>query len=698
MTIDETTEYQAQPASQDAEQTPEQRSKCALVKKWNKRIKKARKKWDADFKRMKANMEFAAGFQWEGQTEVDDARYIANQVNPLVNQKVSLLYAKDPKSEAVQRERLDFQIWDGKMESLQQAQVMLAANPQDPAAMALMVDYAAGRQRRDLIDRVGKTLQITYKWQLDNQETSFKLQMKQLVRRVVTCCVGYVKLSFARDFAAQLNDGGMDSGIQARTKAAVAAAEEAVADAGTEGSIDMLEEARMLATSLQASVEAGDMADVNERLVIEFPPATSIIPDPNCRALKGFLSAQWIAQQYILPLSVVETFFETKLSGGEETSGVVYYNEDGAELEPGESAVSAENEPQERMVCVFEVFEKSSKNHFYVCDGYKYFLQDPEPLVPQTKRFWPLFPLTFNDIEAEPGQKSTIFPPSDVQLIKHAQKEWNRTRQSLRNHRRANAPKYLAAAGVLTDEDKANLKSAAENAVIELVGAVGAGDVTKVVAPFVHSPIDPSLYETLPLQQDIRATLGSQEGALPASSKSTATAATINEQQRIVTQSSNVDDLDDLLSDLAEAASEIMLREMSEPVVKRIAGPGAVWPTTDRLDFVNEVYLTVVAASSGRPNKALEVANFTQLAPLIAQAGGSPHFIIREGVKRLDDRLRPEDAFPLGLAPGSAPPMESPNSAMSGESTPTPQNQNPAGYIKQPNVERPPNVPEPKGP
>jgi len=46
------------------------------------------------------------------------------------------------------------------------------------------------------------------------------------------------------------------------------------------------------------------------------------------------------------------------------------------------------------------------------------------------------------------------------------------------------------------------------------------------------------------------------------------------------------------------------------------------------------------------------------MASLLLQAGSNPHFLIREGVKRLDDRLSLEEAFPMAGGPLALPPQQ----------------------------------------
>src|SRR5213078_206511 len=164
-----------------------------------------------------------------------------------------------------------------------------------------------------------------------------------------------------------------------------------------------------------------------ERLVFDFPPSTSVIVDPRCRAVRGFIGAQWVAQEYFKPVSDINEFFELKISPTD--TDIVKYSPS------GEQSMLEVNQ-EDPLVHLYEVFDHRTKSTFFLVEGYKDYVQKPQPVYPETTSFWPLFALTFNDIETEPGARSTIFPPSDVQLVKAAQKEWNRSRNSLRSHRR----------------------------------------------------------------------------------------------------------------------------------------------------------------------------------------------------------------------------------------------------------------------
>jgi hypothetical protein len=113
--------------------------------------------------------------------------------------------------------------------------------------------------------------------------------------------------------------------------------------------------------------------------------------------------------------------------------------------------------------------------------------------------------------------------------------------------------------------------------------------------------------------------------------------------------SSNVDDLDGVLSRLARLGGELIMRNFSVNTVMEIVGPGCAFPQTQRTAFIKQLFLTIVASSSGKPNKAVDTANFERLAPILLNAGANPIAVIEEAVKRLDDRLDVKKFFPVAV-------------------------------------------------
>ena len=693
MALQYTTEPQ-QPTKgkqQQPESKPQDSGDDALLEKnsvsaWIGKVKSAKQQRKNDYKRMRDNMNFAAGLQWPGQKTMDDSRYVVNIVNKAVNEKVAMLYARNPQAEYQRRKRLDFQLYDGKLENLvplvQQAMQVGGIMMLPPEQQALLADYMHGMQEREMIDRVGKTLEIVFQYQLDEQdeeEGEFKLQMKQLVRRVVTTSVGYVRAKFVRETSAGVTTTGayntvVNMGLKA--KGLMEKAEKGELDR-TKPQQQQLNE---LTTALGVAIpDRMAQGSVKEGMVFDFLPSTSVIPDPRCRQLKGFVGAKWIAIEYVLQVCDVNSIF-------------------GCDIKPSVSAKSTEtgvqrprNQAEQRKageeLCVlYEVLNKETKTHCFVAEGFDKWVLEPQQLTPNVRGFWPVAALTFNDTEVEDGLPASIFPPSDVELMRHPQKEWNRSREELRKHRKANRPMYLAQKGVLTTDDKEAMQNASSNQVVELQGLTQGTDIKSVFAPRPQIPIDGALYDTSSCMQDIQMSIGSQSANLgPVPASATATGQTISEQSRMTVTSSNIDDLDDFLSTLARISGEMCLREMSVETVKQLAGPGAVWPNDpqQREVYLNHVYLITKAASSGRPNKVMELNNWRFIAPILQAAGANPQFLVRESIRRVDDQLDPEQAFPLvpPQSGGQQPPQ-------GGKHQPGDQQQHVPGYNQPPQQAR----------
>jgi hypothetical protein len=654
---------------------------AATIRMWTKRIKDAITYFDKDFQRMRENMEFAAGIQWEGQDTIESTKYVANFCNREENQKVANLYAKNPEAIWNRRKRLDYQLWDGSIESKQQAHMIMAQAVQtgpSPAVMqaqALLNDIQHGDSWKQLVGRVGDTLEIAYQYQCDTQMPSFKYQMKQLVRRTGITGVGYVRISYSAEGEHILSSTSTDDSMMMRQKRAKLL-QELKDDDELQDDDPRLIQLEQLIESMRNSVEQGDTTNIEERLVFDFPDSTSIIVDPKCKALKGFIGARWIAERKILPLEEVQAYYEVKIDA---PGKLVIYAESGVEKTKTDPSKPGKDDPQEKpLVCVFEVFDVITKETFAIVDGWNQWAEEPHPVDPSINRFWPIFALTFNDIECEPGAKVHIYPPSDIELIRHPQKELNRTKEELRKHRKANRPWYATLEGWMTQPDKDAVADHESNQLVLFKGIPPGGTLADAIVPFHSAPIDPTVYNTAPILEDVALTIGSNAQQQQQSQRHVAaTPAVIAEQARMQGTSSNVDDLDDLLGEMAQAGGEMMLRKFSLNTVKRIVGIGAAFPEQNREDFLNELFLDVVASSSGRPNKAVDVSNAQQLGPLMLQAGAQPWPLIKYYAKVLDANLDPAEFAP------TLPPQQGPMSPQS-QKKQTPTTQHPGTVGQQP--------------
>jgi hypothetical protein len=188
------------------------------------------------------------------------------------------------------------------------------------------------------------------------------------------------------------------------------------------------------------------------------------------------------------------------------------------------------------------------------------------------------------------------------------------------------------------------------NEVIQLNSLQPGQDVGTIIQQVKPVPLDAGLYDVAPLMEDMFRVVGSQEANLGGTTGSTATEVSVAESSRMSSLGSNVDDLDDFLTDLCKAAGQVLLLNMDPMTATKIAGPGASWPTLSSQDVADELMLEVAAGSSGRPNKAAEIANFERLAPTIMQIPGiDPSWFAKEAIRRLDDGLDLTEAIKAAI-------------------------------------------------
>jgi len=629
-----------------------------LAKKITDRIHEDEKYFKTAFERMKRDMAVArrgAPDDWPADS------YTANITGRHINQKTSALYAKNPKAIARRSEKLDFVLWDENTESLMMAlqTVDMAMQAQavgmdpmgmvqmDPAVMqaqALVQDYQQGMQRRQMIDRIGKTLEILFGYYTREQNpVDFKTSMKQLVRRTCTCGVGYIRLGFQREYESNPQITQRLADFQSQLRRIQRLAEETQdpqADTKDENEVKV----RELELSM-ASLQEQQYVLVREGLTFDFPESTSVIPDRMTRHLVGFIGSRWLTLKHLYTVDEVKENFGVDLEKGQYRR----YSPRGANVDDSDQFrldLDDEKADNADLVCVWEHFDRAAGTVYILCDGYEGFLREPGAPDVYVETFWPVEALTFNEVE-DPEE---VIPPSDVTLMLDMQREYNRARQGLREHRIAARPRFLSRKGALDDESKAALQNAQPWTVTDVNPMDGTDDVAKLVRAIEVPGVDPNLYETGQIFSDIELTVGASEAAFGATAKATATESSIAESSRAAAVDSNVDDLDSFLTRVARASGQILLRELSEEEVKRIAGPGAVWPQMTLDEIVQELYLEIEAGSSGKPNQAQEIRNWTEMLPFLLQMQNiTPTWLARETLRRLDDKMDLTEAITEGV-------------------------------------------------
>jgi hypothetical protein len=639
----------------DAPDPPESRKE--LVSQWADKVKRAKKYWEPVFNRMKSDQDFAAGYQWS--KEEKDDRYTANLTLRIIAQRVAFFYAKNPKFEAFRRQRILNTVWDNEQTTLVSLQQSAAAISQqvvmgqvDPAmaqqaqaqAMPILQDAARVKQEEEQLGKIGKTLELLFRANIDAAPQDFKQMMKMTVRRASTTGVGYIKLGFERVMQKKPEIEQRIADISNRLSTLERISADLHDDQSDENGPEA-EQLRLLLNDLKAQTQVV----VREGLTFDYPVSTAIIPDPKTMFLREFLGADWVAQEFVLSPNDVKEIYNVDVGKSFNAykgvdDGVTVTSRSGFVVLQDKTARTDNREGNDGRSCVvWEIWNRKDGLVYTMCDGYPDFLREPASPEVYTDRFWPWFVLTLNEIDHE----TMIFPPSDVKLIRDMQMDYNRGRQGIREHRRAARPKTVTAAGMIDAEDLEKLSNHPDNAIIELNGLQPGQKVDDLLQAFRGPPIDPNLYEVEQTFTDMMRVSGIQDANIGQTGGSpSATQSNIAEASRATAMGANIDDIDDLLTAFARAGAQILLQEVSVDTVKRIVGEGAVWPDMSRQQIADELWLQIEAGSTGRPNQAQEIANAERIFPMLMQLPGiKPEWLAKELIKRLDDKLDITTAF-----------------------------------------------------
>lgn len=624
--IVETEGPEMQPTEVGPERQPDvDPSRKALVASWLDKIKRSKMHFDKDFKRMRQCMQLAR----DGATKewVLAGKYTVPVLNRHINTQVSQLYAKHPQPVVQRRKRLLFQLWDGTSES-----AMLAfqqAQAGDMNAVAILNEVAMAQTEMKKLDNMAKTLEIVDTYYMNEQKLNYKAQLKKLVRRTKVCGVGYLLLDFQRLLGEETHANPDREARIADIRTKIEEIERITAQ-GAAGKLgeDSAEVERL--RLLIADLERPETIVVREGPVLSFPKATQVIIDEACYHLKTFAGAGWVAVEYDKKPSELRSLFNTDLN---------QYRAD------------EEGKKKDGNVKIWKVWDRVAEQVFVVADGHPDFLQEPSDPEIRLDRFLPIFALVFNETEEDETDGGSIYPPSDVWLARHPQEEYNRSREGLREHRRAARPYWVATKGLLEEHDKKKFGDHDAHELFEVqVSAMDTPDISKIIQRGPTAPIDPNLYEVEMVFSDMQRVVGTQEANLGGTSGATATETSIAEASRSSSIEDNIDDLDEFLSEVAHAKGQMYFQTLSLQTVQEIVGPGAVWPDQPptREQVAKDLLLDIKAGSSGRPNKAAKLANMERGMPFIIQFPNlNSEPILKEYLSLLD--IDSDEAMAKGL-------------------------------------------------
>lgn len=601
-----------------------------LVARLVKRIKEDKAHHQDAFKQMRENR-FVATRGCDPNWGRD--KYRANITGRHIKRKTAALYAKNPRIVAKSPDYMFFTVWDETAASLRQAMTIVGLAVEQPLslpheavleAQAVIQDFKTGMEAKARLKKIAKTLEKLFKRSMQEQKPlDFKTALKAAVRRALTTGVAYCKLDIQREVGPSAEGSSLLADSRDRIAKLEDLAKRAAAD-----EIDQingeLAELQHAASTLAQQHEIV----LQEGLVFDFPESHKVIPDKKTKSIVGFVGSDHLTVEYDYSVAKVREKF------GVDVSKVMSYSvSDSVPTVPSDvGRVRKDHE----LVQVWEHFDRTTGMCYFLVEGHPGFLKPPAAPNVFVDDFWPVYALTFSAGELEEGK---LFPPSDVELMLHMQREHNRARQGARDHRKAAQPRWAHANGSMSEDDAKAVAKASpfSNTKINMQPGTKLQDVLQTIPV---PGVDPNLYETGPTWEDTQVVVGAGEARFGGMSKATATEAAISEGSTTSVDSADIDDLDGFLTAIARGGGQILLRESTPEYVLRKCGPGAVWPDATLDETAEHIFLEVAAGSTGRPNQAVEVANWSKMLPYMLQMKGiDPEWLVKETITRLDDKL-----------------------------------------------------------
>jgi hypothetical protein len=656
-------------ASAPNEGTPE---RDPLVQTWFNRVKEGEKHWRRLHQRMRHNRKLVRGI--DDDAEATDPKYNkqrANLIGSTLTVVLSKVYAKNPE---------------------------MSAEPTNKA-----------RDLRLFADTVSTVTQTML------EDAKLKKKAKAMVRAAMTCAFGIVKVQYQR-----VTKGETDPIIRQR----IADSQDNIKR--LEGLIKELEDEkersdteskkRELEETL-ASLQQQSEVVAAEGLVIDRVSSDRLVIDPAVEDFWEYETADWMAEKIPMRKSAARGAFPDLDLSTATTYKAGDTGRDNTQRRPMYSGPQT-TATDDAIIMVWEIWSRADNRIYTLVEGCnKQFAVAPYTPKVCGERWWPYFILPFQSVDGEFSAQSL------VDLLERLQEEHNETRDKFAEVRRTIRP-HLIASGEVSDK-KIEVKKHPELGEIIVVPTEG-GKLGDFVLQGTTLTLDPAVYDTAPIRNDMEMVSGLQDAARSVVVQpKTATEAAISDQSLAARVSEFRDQIEDVLTEIAQYSSELCLLAMTPAQVETIMGvapeaeqlqvdpmmgetpepaktyewPGVDgWPPASPETVFNLVQIKIRAGSTAAPNKLQAQENWNKamqlLMPMVdkirqIEAAGMDATPEREMVKetaaRFDETIdverflppkpMPQPAIPaLPMDPGMpALPPGDPASAMphmAGEMTP----------------------------
>lgn len=411
----------------------------------------------------------------------------------------------------------------------------------------------------------------------------------------------------------------------------------------------------------------------------DFVRAEDIQVSLDISAIGDYLSADWISEDMYIPKAALRSRFPRLM---EDDKPTLYYQKNmatsakgdamqqatGEESSEGQFSKTTPNSPAggdakpTEFVKVVEFWDRRDSNIKTVCDGIDRWCVEPFTPPQATDRFYPYFELEFFPVDGHRHPQSLSF------RLRKLQDEYSACRSNQRLTRERSIPGLLFNRGLVSPEDAKKLEG---SVIAEMVGIL----LTDVTMPIQNAimakplpTIDVRLWDASAIRMDMESISGVQEALQQTQSRQpkTATEAQIEQTGFASRTSADRDQLEDMLTDLAEYTGQGAIQEIDPTAAQRIAGPKVFWPFgMDVQDLLTMVNIDINAGTTGKPNAAADKQNWAQFMPVLQKlmvqirqvSGTDPALaeclenLLKETLKRMDDTLDIDDFIAQGQPP-----------------------------------------------
>ena len=436
-------------------------------------------------------------------------------------------------------------------------------------------------------------------------------------------------------------------------------------------------------------LQAKEAAQYSTGECFDFIRAEDMQVSLDVASISDYLDADWCSNDlYVLKSKVRQKF--PRLTDEDVTGAAVYYQRQSSVKELSQETATQMGDNQSEgsysksapptnpgggkpveFVKVVEMWRKSQGIVVTMIDGVKKWAVEPYPPPQATSRFYPYFLTALFEVDGERHPQSLV-----MRLFK-LQDEYSGCRSAQRLVRARSIPGVIFNRGNLSPEDAKKLEQGVEQ---ELIGLDPTDKSTPIQNMFAAKPVgvyNEALYNTAPITSDMERISGVQEALQASVSAQPKTATEAHIQQTGFASRTNADrdTIEDVLTDQAHYTIETAIQEMRPPQAQRIAGKQAFWPFgMDVQDILTLVEVEIQAGSTGKPDNVRAAQNWGTILPMLEQLlmkirgmqiadppmAAALENVVRETLKRLDDRLDVSDFIPTDPPPPPAPPVQPP--------------------------------------